>query len=158
MRNMPHPSKTNGRPASCSRPWLRLASAGLIGSLLAGCGPGAPAGTVKLTGTVTFDGKPLVAGVFNNGIILFAAKEGNASGSAALSPDGAFTVYLVPGEYDVAVRDDGGTMSRESGKPGSRPAYYPVVIPARYTSADKSGLSVTAAADSKPVTIAVEKK
>ena len=130
----------------------------MIGIVLAGCGPGVPAGTVKLTGTVTFDGKPLVAGVFNNGIILFAAKEDNASGSAALSPDGAFTVYLAPGEYDVAVRDDGGTMSRESGKPGSRPAYYPVVIPARYTSANTSGLSVTAAADSKPVTIAVESK
>ena len=155
---MPPPSKTNRRPVSGSLRWLRLVSAGMIGIVLAGCGPGVPAGTVKLTGTVTFDGKPLVAGVFNNGIILFAAKEDNASGSAALSPDGAFTVYLAPGEYDVAVRDDGGTMSRESGKPGSRPAYYPVVIPARYTSANTSGLPVTAAADSKPVTIAVESK
>jgi hypothetical protein len=157
MMGMPHPSKTNRRPASGSLRWLRLASAGMIGIVLTGCGPGVPAGTVKLTGTVTFDGKPLVAGVFNSGIITFAAKEGNASGSAAISPEGAFTVYLVPGEYDVAVRDNGGTMSPPE-QPGSRPGYYPVVIPARYTSADKSGLSLTAAADSKPVTIAVESK
>jgi hypothetical protein len=153
MRHLP---KTNGRPASCSLPWLRLASAALIGILLAGCSPGAPAGTVKLTGTVTFDGKPLVAGVFSGGIINFAAKEGNASGSAALSPEGAFTVYLVPGEYDVAVRDNGG--SERIWPAGGKREFYPVVIPARYLSANTSGISVTAAADSKPVTIAVEKQ
>jgi len=47
---------------------------------------------------------------------------------------------------------------RAPDKPGSPPAYYPVVIPVRYTSADTSGISVTAAADSKPVTIAIEKQ
>jgi len=60
-------------------------------------------------------------------------------------------------ECDVAVRDNGGTMSPPE-KPGSPPAYYPAVIPARYNSADTSAISVTAAADSKPVTIAIEKQ
>lgn len=60
-------------------------------------------------------------------------------------------------EDDVGVRDNGGTM-RSPEKPSSPPAYYPVVIPARYNSADTSGMSVSAAADSKPVTIAIEKK
>lgn len=155
---MPRPSKTNRRPASGSLAWLRLASAGLIGILLAGCGPGVPAGKVKLTGTVTFDGKPLVAGVLNGAVINFAAKEGNASGSAAVSPEGAFTVYLEPGEYIVAVRDNGGTeRASATGSDGER-EFYPVVIPARYTSGNTSGISVTAAADSKPVTIAIEKQ
>jgi hypothetical protein len=158
MTSMPHPSKTNRRPASVSLPWLRLASAGMIGILLAGCGPGVPAGKVKLTGTVTFDGKPLVAGVLNGAVINFAAKEGNASGSAAVSPEGAFTVYLEPGEYDVAVRDNGGTERGAPAASGGQREFYPVVIPARYNSADTSGISVTAAADSKPVTIAIEKQ
>lgn len=57
----------------------------------------------------------------------------------------------------MGVRDNGGTM-RASDKPGSPPAYYPVVTPARYNSVDTSGISVTAAADSKPVTIAIEKQ
>ena len=60
-------------------------------------------------------------------------------------------------EDDAGVRDNGGTM-RPPEKPGSPPAYYPVVIPARYNSADISEISVTAAADSKPVTIAIEKQ
>jgi hypothetical protein len=33
-----------------------------------------------------------------------------------------------------------------------------VVIPSRYNSADTSGISITAAADSNPVTIAIEKQ
>lgn len=157
MTNISCPATTHRRRASNTQIWLRLASAGMIGIVLAGCGPGVPAGKVKLTGTVTFDGKPLVAGVFNSAAVNFAAKQGNASGAAGISPEGAFTVYLVPGEYDVAVRDNGGTM-RAPDKPGSPPAYYPVVIPVRYTSADTSGIYVTAAADSKPVTIAIEKQ
>ncbi|MEI8229453.1 MAG: hypothetical protein WCH77_14480 [Planctomycetota bacterium] len=158
MTGMPHPAKTNHRPAPGSLPWLRLVSAGVISILLAGCGPGVPAGKVKLTGTVTFDGKPLVAGVLSGGVINFAAKQGNASGSAALSPEGAFTVYLEPGENDVAVRDNGGTERASPAGSGGERDFYPVVIPARFTSADTSGISVTAEAGSKPVTIAIEKQ
>jgi hypothetical protein len=157
MTNICRRATTHRRRASNTQSWLRLAFAGMIGIVLAGCGPGVPAGKVKLTGTVTFDGKPLVAGVFNSAAINFAAKQGNASGAAALSQEGAFTVYLVPGEYDVAVRDNGGGM-RPPEKPGSPPTYYPGVIATRYTSANTSGISVTAAADSKPVTIAIEKR
>jgi len=64
----------------------------------------------------------------------------------------------VPGEYDVAVRDNGGTERASPAASGGQRAFYPVVIPARYNSADTSGISVTAAADSKPVTIAIEKQ
>ena len=56
----------------------------------------------------------------------------------------------------MAVRDNGG--SERIWPAGGDRELYPVVIPARYTSADTSELSVTAAADSKPVTIAVEKR
>jgi len=36
--------------------------------------------------------------------------------------------------------------------------WQPVVIPSRYNSADTSGISIAAAADSKPVTIAIKKQ
>lgn len=102
--------------------------------------------------------KPPVAGVLNGGVINFAARQGNASGSAAVSPEGAFTVYLEPGEYVVAVRDNGGTERASTiGSAGQR-KFYPVVIPARSTSDKTSGISVTTAADSKPVTSAIEKQ
>jgi len=135
---------------------LRVASV-IAGVMLAGCGPGHPAGKVKVVGTVTFDGKPLAAEVLEGVVINFAGKEGKASGATALSPNGAFTVYLVPGEYDVAIRDLGGTMQAPE-QPGLRPTYRPKVIASRYTSADTSGISITAAADSNPVTIAIEKQ
>lgn len=119
--------------------------------LLAGCGPGTPTGKVKLTGTVTCGGKPLEGGVIN-----FVAKQGTANGSAGISQKGGFTVFLVPGEYDVAVRDNSGMRPPDTAK--GPPIVIPRVVPERFTSANSSGLSVTAAADSKPVTIAVEAK
>jgi hypothetical protein len=136
---------------SDSRRWLVLAPALVTSLLFVGCGPGTPAGKVKLTGNVTCDGKPL-----NGGYINFAAKQGTANGSAGISADGAFTVFLVPGDYDVAVNDNSGMRPPEAAS--GRPTYIPSGIHKRFTSADTSGISVTAAADSKPVTIAVEKQ
>ena len=56
------------RRGSDSRRWLILGPAVVTSLLLVGCGPGTPAGKVKLTGNVTCDGKPL-----NGGYINFAA-------------------------------------------------------------------------------------
>jgi hypothetical protein len=134
--------------AICSQALLPSAAVVAIG-LIIGCGPNTPAGKVKLTGTVTCDGKLLEGGVIN-----FVAKQGTANGSAGISQKGGFTVFLVPGEYDVAVRDNSGMRPPDTAK-GS-PIFIPRVVPERFTSADSSGLSVTAAADSKPVTIALK--
>ena len=131
--------------------WLILAASLVTGLLLVGCGPGTPAGKVKLTGSVTCDGKPL-----NGGYINFAAKQGTANGSAGIAADGAFSVFLVPGDYDVAVNDNSGMRPPDAAS--GRPTYIPSGIHKRFTSANTSGLSVTAVADSKPVTIAVESK
>jgi Tfp pilus assembly protein PilE len=54
------------------------------------------------------------------------------------------------------VHDNSGMRPPETAN--GRPTYIPQVIPERFTSANMSGLSVTAAADSNPVTIAVESK
>jgi len=119
---------------------------------LVGCGPRAPAGKVLLTGTVLLDGEPLEGGVVN-----FVAKEGTANGSAGIAAGGTFRVFLVPGEYDVAVRDNGGGM-RPPEKAGAPPMLIPSKIPERYRSSNTSGLNIIAAAGSTAVTIAVEAK
>jgi len=134
-----------------SRRWLTLAPALVTGLLLMGCGPGTPAGKVKLIGNVTCDGKPL-----NGGYINFAAKQGTANGSAGIAADGAFSVFLVPGDYDAAVNDNSGMRPPDAAS--GRPTYIPSGIHERFRSANTSGISVTAVADSKPVTIAVESK
>ena len=152
--NITHTTPANRVPHRCgslSGRWLILAPALLTGLLLVGCGPGTPAGKVKLTGNVTCDGKPL-----NGGYINFAAKQGTANGSAGIAADGAFSVFLVPGDYDVAVNDNSGMRPPDAAS--GRPTYIPSGIHKRFTSANTSGLSVTAVADSKPVTIAVESK
>ncbi|MEI8229187.1 MAG: hypothetical protein WCH77_13130 [Planctomycetota bacterium] len=142
------------RPSKPEAIWSQalLPSAAVVAiGLIIGCGPNTPAGKVKLTGTVTCDGKLLEGGVIN-----FVAKQGTANGSAGISQKGGFTVFLVPGEYDVAVRDNSGMRPPDAAN--GPPIFIPRVVPERFTSADSSGLSVTAAAaaDSKPVTIALE--
>jgi hypothetical protein len=142
------------RPSQPEAIWSQalLPTAAVVAvGLIIGCGPRAPAGKVMLTGTVTCDGKILEGGVIN-----FVAKQGPANGSAGISLKGGFTVFLVPGEYDVAVRDNSGMRPPDTAK--GPPIFIPRVVPERFTSANSSGLSVTAAADSKPVTIAVEAK
>ena len=139
------------RCGSDSGRWLILAASLVTGLLLVGCGPGTPAGKVKLIGNVTCDGKPL-----NGGYINFAAKQGTANGSAGIAAAGAFSVFLVPGDYDVAVNDNSGMRPPDAAS--GRPTYIPSGIHKRFTSANTSGLSVTAVADSMPVTIAVESK
>lgn len=142
------------RPSKPEAIWSQavLPTAAVVAiGLIVGCGPGTPAGKVKLTGTVTCDGKLLEGGVIN-----FVAKQGTANGSAGISQKGDFTVFLVPGEYDVAVRDNSGLRPPDTAK--GPPIFIPRVVPERFTSANSSGLSVTAATDSKPVTIAIEAK
>jgi hypothetical protein len=141
------PSKPEAIWSQALLPTTAVVAVGLI----IGCGPRAPAGKVKLTGTVTCGGKILEGGIIN-----FVAKKGTANGSAGISSQGDFSVFLVPGEYDVAVRDNSGMRPPDTAK--GPPIFIPRVVPERFTSANSSGISVTAAADSKPVTIAVDAK
>lgn len=141
------PSKLEAILSQALPPTAAVIALGLI----IGCGPRTPAGKVKLTGTVTCDGKSLEGGVIN-----FVAKQGTANGSAGISPTGGFTVFLVPGDYAVAVRDNSGMRPPEAAT--GPPTIIRRVLPERFTSAHSSGLFVTAAVDSKPVTIAVDAK
>lgn len=141
------------RPARRAARWSQALLPALAAAVwLVGCGPRAPAGKVLLTGTVLLNGAPLEGGVVN-----FVAKEGAANGSAGVSAAGLFRVFLVPGEYAVAVRDNGGGL-RPPEKPGAPPVLIPSAVPERYRSANTSGLSVTAVAGARPVTIAVDKQ
>lgn len=141
------------RPARRAARWSQALLPALAAAvLLVGCGPRAPAGKVLLTGKVLLGGERLEGGIVN-----FVAKEGAANGSAGVSAAGLFRVFLVPGEYAVAVRDNGGGL-RPPEKAGGPPALIPSAIPERYRSANTSGISVTAAAGAPPATIAIDTK
>lgn len=70
--------------------------------LLAGCGPGNPLGRLPVSGTVTFQGKPL-----DQGTIEFAPEDGRGVASGAVIKDGRYSIPelkgLPPGTYRVRI-------------------------------------------------------
>lgn len=84
-------------PALLAR--FSLCACALIPLLAAGCGGGTPA----VSGTVTFDGKPL-----NGGMIKFVPTDGSTSGGQIELREGRYTSEpswnLKPGKYRVEVR------------------------------------------------------
>lgn len=132
------------------RAW-RAATLGIVlatAAAVAGCGPQGPPGTVWVTGTVLYEGKPLPAGAVH-----FLSKEktpGAASGSVRLSSS-RFGLYLLPGDYAVAVVSEEGVaeMDRKTGR--MIPAKSR--IPLKYTSVTDSGLRATIDAGHRTVAI-----
>jgi len=113
-------------------------------AMLAGCGGES---TTGVSGSVTFNGKPVTAGVIN-----FLPSKGQPLGGA-LQPDGTFSFDLPPGEYKVridspapaaagsqetsAVSSSIPTPQPASGKPGE------AQVPPQYASYETSGLTLT---------------
>lgn len=117
----------------------------------AGCGKPVPQGMVRVTGRVLLDGEPLRS---DTGALNFTAAAGTSTGGARITPDGKFTVHLMPGDYQVTARvTDGYDQLGEAGKP---PRKAKSLIPARYDDPATSGLSVSAKAGSAPVTLSLE--
>ncbi|MBM3981943.1 MAG: hypothetical protein FJ304_17050 [Planctomycetes bacterium] len=81
-----------------------------------------------LTGKVSLDGKPLVAGT-----VTFVAKDGKAA-TVPLAADGTYSAALDPGEYRVAIKGP-------EPKKGEVP---PVLVPAKYGDPATSGLVIVA--------------
>lgn len=120
----------------------------LTGLLLAsGCGPRVPEGFVSVTGTVTYEDKPLTTGT-----ILFSAESG-AAASAPIDPYGRFETFLRPGRAKVAVRAKEG-VDRLDDKGNYIPAKS--LIPDALGDTKTSGLSIDVAAGMKPVNIVLE--
>lgn len=121
--------------------------------VFSGCGPGVPAGKVKVTGTVLKDGAPLAISPPATGGLNFAAREGTDSGSTTIDAGGKFTVILSPGTYAVSVlAKDGVDTMDEDGKPVRATS----LVKSKYESTATSGLEVTVTADGAPVAINVD--
>ena len=124
---------------------VRVMTLGLLSALVVGgCNrAGGPAGTVSVSGTVRSAGKTIVQGTVN-----FAAKEGAASGTAAIGAEGKFTVKLLPGAYRVAViAKDGVDTMDEKGNPVTAKS----LVPEKYASIATSGLEAKVSASDRTV-------
>jgi hypothetical protein len=101
---------------------------------LAGCG-GASKATVS--GTVTYKGEPLPAGM-----IAFLGKD-NKAASGAIEPNGHYSVQGVPvGPVKISVTPPPAPL-RDSKPPEGMPVSKTVSIPDHYKDPEKSGLSYT---------------
>lgn len=123
----------------------------LVAVCLIGCGQPVPPGKVRVHGTVTYGGQPLQT---STGMISCFATQATNSNTAKIGPDGSFTIDLEPGEYRVGVEaTDGYDRLPED---GLKPIKAKSLIPETYANPTKSGLSLTAVANAKPITIALE--
>lgn len=116
---------------------------------LAGCGGPPAKKVVTVTGTVTYKGQQLKAG-----ILKFVAPNGDFA-TAVIGPDGNFTMTdVVPGEQKVAYV--GGPMnvgSSDAGVGGNAPTPKAVNVPAKFGDLETSGVTVTVPATGGAVTI-----
>jgi hypothetical protein len=139
-----------------------LLAVGLVALLCAGC-PGEPSG--KMSGTVTYKGKPM-----GGGSITFATENGAATGG--IDSTGGYSIDKVPlGNAKVAVfgmkppnmkgKPFGGGKGEKMTTPKDLPADAQkmfenakqgstVIVPPKYNDQETSGLTVTIAAGQNP--------
>ena len=139
--------RCNSMPSLCRSRSVYLLV--VIGAILVTCGCGSDVPqTVKVSGKVTFDGgRPLGPGVVYF-LPLEAAKDfPTRPGNADFGADGSFTAYtfdpgdgLMPGKYGVYV-ECWETAPNMDGKPVKS------FLPAKYQSAETSGLELEITAD-----------
>lgn len=115
-----------------------LAGSLVVLPLLTGCGSGNPP-TAPVTGTVTFQGKPLPAGT-----VIFTPTAGGPPATGEIQPDGTYTLTTfedgdgaVPGTHGVAVS---AVLVPEEGLPEAT-----ALIPMKYSSEQTSGLTAEVA-------------
>jgi hypothetical protein len=120
---------------------LRVAGCALLLSWAAlGCGP--PVG--RVTGKVTYQGKPLPSGS-----VVFVNPEGNVVGRSAIAPGGLYAMSDVPaGSVKVAVASHEHVPLGLGGQPGN---YVP--IPPHYAKAETSGLKYTVTRGSQTINL-----
>jgi len=111
---------------------------------LAGCGRDNPLGRVALSGTVTFQGKPL-----DRGTIEFTPLPGSAGvGSGAIIQDGSFDVSadqgLPPGTYRVRIYSaESGSGAAAPEAPGEHESIAKERIPPEFNSQSTQEVNVT---------------
>ena len=121
---------------------MRFALAALITCFCIGCG-GGPA-TTNVSGTVTFEGKPVTSGLIN-----FRAPSGGRPLGGGLQSDGAYEAELPAGDYLVRI-DSPPEYSQEvdaEGRLAVPKEVSPRQLPIEYASFEGSGLTATVSAD-----------
>ena len=124
---------------------IGMATAALCPLLLGGCGRGSRFETVKVTGTVTLDGKPLTTGT-----VIFTPERGRAA-TAKIQADGSYAL----GTYGS---NDGATLGKHSvavvarepttgGKGPMGDLFGKWLIPQFYSDFTKSGLTFEVKSD-----------
>ena len=117
--------------------WLSISV--LVGLLLCGiAGCGGSEG-VTVSGTVTYQGKPVPRGLIN-----FLPAQGEPRGGPIAS-DGSYTCQLPPGEYRVIVSAP--PEVPEGWKEGDPPPSGPPAVPFKYAAPQTSGRTATIAAE-----------
>ena len=117
-------------------------------TLLVGCG-GPTKKVVTVTGTVTYNGTPLKAG-----ILKFQAPNGDYA-TGVIGPDGQFAITdVVPGEQKVAYM--GGPMSSGGSDGTAGNTSKAVSVPAKFGDFETSGVTVTVS--EKSLNVKVELK
>jgi hypothetical protein len=129
---------TAKRTRSAFRLAALLVAAASVGVL--GCGKK----TATITGTVTYNNKPVTSGE-----VIFLSQDGHASAHAPIHADGSFTVTNAPvGPVQVAVDNPPPTKVQVTSKNGNDPevrearqqaAHY-VATPLKYRDPKQSGL------------------
>ncbi|NLY01575.1 MAG: hypothetical protein GXY83_36265 [Rhodopirellula sp.] len=108
----------------------------LVGSLvLAGCGGSGGPSTYGVSGTVTFDGKPLP-----EGDIIFRDPAGQSPSAAGRITDGKYAFESTAGKKDVIIKAVGEVPGKfDESNPGEKVPVVEQYLPDRYN--DKTTLS-----------------
>ena len=99
-----------------------------------GCGARGDTNLAKVGGLVTFDGKPVSSGAIN------VLSEGGATATGAIDSQGRYTLSVVPGNYQVAVRATDGFATMDA---AGKPVPAKSLVPEKYSDINTSGLTVT---------------
>lgn len=126
------------------RPVVSCFATLVAAAMLVGCG-GAAGPTTKVSGKVTFEGKPIV-----NGSINFLAT-GKRPLGGFLKPDATYEAELPPGEYQVLI--DSPIQLPEGFKEGDPMPNIPRPLPEKYANYNTSGLTASVKSQAEPQTI-----
>ena len=120
----------------------------VVFSAMTGCARTPVKKVVTVTGTATYQGQALTAG-----IVSFLAADGDRA-TATISPQGTFTMTdVVPGTHQVSyMAAPGGSGGPEAPKTKGPPK-PPVVLPPKFADPKRSGVTVTVDDAGSPVVV-----
>jgi len=116
---------------------LLYGAAVCLGALFAGCGPSGPT-TYKVSGEVTFDGKPV-----GEGQIVFRAAEGSASSWAGEIKDGRYAFDATAGKKRVEITATRQVQTAQDSPSGQGAFTFESYIPPKYNSQSELTAEVT---------------